>query len=178
MRGIMVIKETWKHLARLELPQLCLNFLDISPVPFPDPSLGTCAPHLGATDGHAAALPSGSGWPRSERRPAVRQGGENELGWDILTEGAVDLVHLLAFCVRFLPEGEGIGGGGGRTHGKVIQDESSRSGNRAELGLYDTMVIRGDHNRIEVKDEGRGAVGILGAARHWHGVGGGQIYRG
>jgi hypothetical protein len=44
------------RLARFELPQLCLDLLDISSIPFSDPSLGTGAPHLGVADGHAPAV--------------------------------------------------------------------------------------------------------------------------
>jgi len=166
-------------LARLELPQPCLDFPDISSVPFSGPGLGTGAPHLGAADGHAAAVPGSSSWSRIERRGRVCQGREYEFGWDVFAEGAVDLVHLLTFCVRFLLlVVEGVGGWGRWTHGKVINNRRQMSGNLAELGLPDTMVIRGDHDRIEVKDEGMGMVVVLRTARHRHGVGGGQIHRG
>lgn len=148
-----------------------MNFLDIPPVPFSDPSLGTSAPHLGTTDSHAATVPGDSGWSRSERRSAVRQGGKNEFGWDIFTESAVDLVHLLAFCVCFLLE-EGVRGGGYWTHGEVGKDKRGRGGDWTELGLRDAMVFRGDHNMVEVKDEGRRTVRVSGAARRGHGVGG------
>lgn len=166
-----------KRLARLELSQLSLNFLDISPIPFSDPSLRTGAPHLGITDGHATAVPGDSGWSRNERRPAARRGGENKFCWDVFAKRAVDLVHLLTFCVRFLLV-QGIGGGGYWAHREVINDRRERSGERAELGLYDAMVIWRDHDRTEVKDKGRRTVGIPGAARHRHRVGGGEIYRG
>jgi len=150
-----------------------LDFLDIPSVPFSDPSLGTGAPPLGAADGHAAAVSSDGGRSRSEGTGRFRQGGEYEFGRDAFAEGAVDLVYLLTFCVRFLLlVEEGVGGGSHWTHGEVIDDGSQRSVEWTKLGLPNTMVIWGDHDRVEVKDERRGTFGILRTARHWYGVGG------
>ena len=61
-----VVDQTSGRLARLELPQLRLDFLDISSVPFSDPSLGTGAPYLSGVDGRAAALSGDGGLSRSK----------------------------------------------------------------------------------------------------------------
>lgn len=70
-----------------------------------------------------------------------------------------------------------MGGGGHWAHGEVAKVGSQRSGNWAELGFCNAMVIWRDNNRVEVKNEGRGTVGILGAATCWRGVGTRQIQR-
>ena len=156
-----------------------MDLLDVPPIPFSDPSLGAGAPHLGATDGHATALPGTGCWSRSERRSAVPEGRENEFGWNVFAESVVDLAHLLTFRVGFLLLVEkGVGGGGHWAHGEVLNGRSQKSDSWAWLRLHNAVVIRGDHDRIEVKDEGRGAVGILGTATRRHRVGGGQIDRG
>jgi len=156
-----------------------LDFLDIPPIPFSDPALVTGAPHLSGADRHATAVPGDGGQSGSERGGAVHQGGEYELGWDAFAESAVDLAHLLAFCIRFLLlVKEGVGGWGHWTHGEVINDGNQRRREWAELGLPDTVVIRGDHDRIEVKDKRRGTVDVLGAAGNRHGAGRGKIHRG
>ena len=41
----------------------------------------------------------------------------------------------------------------------------------------DTMIIRGHHDRVEVKNEGRGTVGVIGPARGRYRAGGGQVDR-
>jgi len=152
-------------LTRFELPQLRLNFLDVSPVPFSDPGLVTGAPHLGIANGHTASVPGENCWSRNERRGGVCQGGEYEFGWNGFAESAIDFVHFFAFCVCFLfLVEEGVGGRGHWTHGKVIDTRSPRGGKWVELGLLDTTVIQGNKDRIEMKDERRGTMGILGAA--------------
>jgi len=167
------------RLACLELPQLCLDFLDVSPIPLPDPALCTGAPHLGVGDGHAAAIPGDSGCSGSERRGMVHQGGEYEFCRDGFAEGSVDLIHLFAFGVRFLLSvKEGVGGGGDWTHREVIKEGRQRGGERTELRLADTMVIGGDHDWIKVKNEGRGTMDVLGATGNWHGVGGREAHEG
>lgn len=99
---------------------------------------------------------------------------EDEFCRDVFAESAVDLAHLFTFCVCILLlAGEGIGGRGHRAHGEVINAESRRRGKWAKLGLPDTVVIRGYHNRVEVKNKGRRAVSVLGPARHRYRVGGG-----
>ena len=169
---------TRRRLACLELSQLCLDFLDISSVPFSDPSLSAGAPHFSVADGHAAAVPGCNCWSRSERGGAVSQGGEYEFGWDSFAEGTVDLVDLLTFCIRFLfLMEEGVGGRGHWTHEEAIDAWSYGGGEWTELGFSDTVVIRGDYDGVKVKDERRGTPGILGAARHRCGVGRGQIQR-
>jgi len=71
---------------------------------------------------------------------------------------------------------EGVGGGGHWTHREVIDVQRQRGGKWIKLGLPDTIVIRGDHHRIKMKDQRRRAVSILGAARNRYGVRGGQFY--
>jgi len=173
---IRAVEQTGGRLARLELSQLRLDFLDVSSVPFSNPSLGTGAPYLSGVDGHAAALSRDGGLSRNVRNVGFHQGGEDEFGWDGFTESTVDLVHLLALRVRrlFLVV-KGIGGGGHRTHGEIIEGRKGRRG--AELSLPDTMVIGGDDHRIKMEDERGRTVGVFGAARHGREMGGGQIHR-
>ena len=117
---MIVIRGDRGHLACLELPQLSLDFLDISSVPFSHPSLGAGGPHFGGADGHAAAVSGDRGWAGGEGRRRVYWSREDQFCWDVFAESTVELVHLLSFCVRvFLLVEEGVGGGGCWTHGEV-----------------------------------------------------------
>jgi len=166
-------------LAGLELPQLCLDFLDISSIPFPYPTLSTGRPHLGGANSHAAAVSGNRGWASSKRRSRVPRGRKDEFCRNVFAESAVDLVHLLTFCVRVLLLVEkGVGGGGYRTHGEVIHRGGQGRDKWAELGFPDTVVVRGYHDRVEVKNKGRGTISVLGPARHRQGAGGRQVHRG
>lgn len=174
----MVIREL-ETSARLELPQLCLDISNISSIPFSYPTLGTSGPHLGGANSHPAAVSGDRGWASSERRCRIPRGREDEFCWDVFAEGAVDLAHLLTFCVRvFLLIEKGVGGGGCWTHGEVIRHSWQGRKKGARTGFPNTMIIWGYHDRIEMKNERRGTIGVLGSARHRCRAGGGQIHRG
>jgi len=117
----MVISWNWRLLARLELPQLCLDFLDVSSIPFSYPTLCASGPHLSGANSHAAAVSGDRGWASGERRGGVHWGRKDHFCWDVFAESTVELVHLLTFCVSvFLLMEKGVGGGGCWAHGEVI----------------------------------------------------------
>lgn len=167
---MMVIRDrelNRRLLARLELPQLSLDLLDVPSIPFPDPGLVTGGPHLGRADGRTPPFPGHGSWGRCERRSGVYWGREDKFCRDVFAKCAVDLAHLLAFCIHFLfLVVEGVRGGGCWTHGEVVNGGRQRSGEWTEMVLPDAMVIWGYHNRIEVENEGGRAVGVLGPAAH------------
>jgi hypothetical protein len=126
-----------------------------------------------AADGHAAAVSGDGGWARANEGAGFFRVGKMSSVGTFSPKVRLSLFIFLRFAsASFFWWKKALEVGVVGLMGKSSIAGAKGERKRAELGFPDTMVIRGDHDRVEVKNEGRGTVGVLGAARHRYRAGG------